>query len=58
MSALHPYANFAFAFLIIVVQILYNDHIRITIRQELKDVALGELRPIYKKMYGEGEIGV
>ena len=56
MSSLHPYANFAFAFLIIVVHILY--HIRITTRQELKDVALGELRPIYKQMYGEGEIGV
>ena len=47
MSALHPYANFAFAFLIIVVHILYNDHIRTTIHQELKDVALGELWSFY-----------
>ena len=34
ISSLHPYANFAFAFLIIVIHILYNDHNHITISQE------------------------
>ena len=50
MSALHPYANFALSFLIIVVHILYNDHIHITIGQELKDVALSKLQPVYKQI--------
>ena len=39
-------ANFAFAILLMIAQILYIDHIRICCRQELKDVALGELRPL------------
>ena len=50
MSALHPYGSFAFAFLIILVHILYSEHIRIAIRQYLKDVALGELQPFYKQI--------
>ena len=39
-------ANFAFAILLTIAQILYIHHIRICCRQELKDVALGELRPL------------
>ena len=50
MSALYAFANFAKAFLIIIAQILYNDHICITYRRELKDVALGELRPLLRQI--------
>ena len=50
MSALYAFANFAFASLIVIAQIMYHDHIRITYRQELKDVALGELRPLLRQI--------
>jgi len=43
-------ANFAFAILLVIAQILYIDHIRICCRRELKDVALGELRPLLRQI--------
>ena len=42
--------NFACAILFVIAQILYIDHIRIICRRELKDVALGELRPLLRQI--------
>ena len=50
MSALYAFANFAFASLIVIAQIMYHNHILIIYRQELKDVALGELRPLLRQI--------
>jgi hypothetical protein len=43
-------ANFAFAILFVIAQMLYSNHIRIICRQELKDVALDELRPLLRQI--------
>ena len=43
-------ANFAFAILFVIAQFLCIDHIRIICRRELKDVALGELRPLLRQI--------
>jgi hypothetical protein len=42
-------ANFAFAILFVIAQMLYSNHICIICCQELKDVALGESQPLYGK---------
>jgi hypothetical protein len=39
-------ANFAFAILFVIAQMLYSNHIGIICCQELKDVALGESQPL------------
>ena len=50
MSALYAFVNFALAFLFVIAQILCNDNIRITYRQVLKDVVLGEFRPLLQQI--------